>query len=180
MKIENNHGEQQVGVAGPQRLELVQRPRNRDYFVVGTNEDDENLITIHYAIRSDIEQLQPIEFDIIFSDKINRIGTNYLPMDITNETVATTLTNEELEEYSLLLEYECEEGHLIVNNELLVGPGNLAGKSHHDFKPNTFKEPSAHVELKSGISVLHTFSFLKFTIFVEFERNNEFSRNHAR
>ena len=55
MKSENIHGKVKVGN-------------------VRDDDDDVNLIKIDCAIKSDINQLQPIEFDII-----------YIPVDITNQ-----------------------------------------------------------------------------------------------
>ena len=106
MKFENIHGEVQVGSPGERHR--MPRLLNGDFFNL-KKLDDVNLITIDYAIRSDINQLQPIEFDIIFTDQINRNGTNYIPVDITNQTVATTVDNGELEEFSLFLEYEVND-----------------------------------------------------------------------
>ena len=105
MKSENIHGEIQVGTAGQRMPQLA----NGDYFNLKKPDDDVNLISIDYAIRSDINQLQPIEFDIIFTAQINRDGTNYIPVDITNQTVATTVDNSELEDFSLCLEYEVND-----------------------------------------------------------------------
>jgi len=79
LRTENIYGEEQVGTAGPQ----LPRYPNGNYFNIKKLDDGENLIVIEFAIRSDIEQLQPIEFDIIFSNKINRIGTNYITVNIT-------------------------------------------------------------------------------------------------
>ena len=103
MRTENIYGEEQVGTAGPQ---LRQYP-NGNYFNIKKLDDDENRIVIDFAIRSDIEQLQPIEFDIIFSNKINRIGTNYITVNITNESNATTVTDndDDLDYFGLCLQY---------------------------------------------------------------------------
>ena len=104
---ENIYGEVHVGSPG-ERDRVPQLP-NGDFFNLKKIDDDDNLISIDYAIRSDINQLQPIEFDIIFTAQINRDGTNYIPVDITNQTVATTVDNGELEEFSLFLEYEVND-----------------------------------------------------------------------
>ena len=98
----------QVGTAGDRQLQPPKLP-NGDFFTLRKPDDDENLIEINYAIRSDIDQLQSIDFDIVFSEKIDRIGTNYFPVEITNQTVAATLKNDELEDYALLLEYEVND-----------------------------------------------------------------------
>ena len=106
MKSENIHGEVQVGSAGQRMPQLP----DGDYFNLKKPDDDDNLISIDYAIRSDINQLQPIEFDIIFSEQINRVRTlNYIPVNITNQTVATTVENRKLEDFSLCLEYEVND-----------------------------------------------------------------------
>ena len=76
--------------------------------------EDENTIEIDYVIRSDFEQLQPIEFDMVFTQKINRIQSqcqNYiptLPREITNNTEPAVINNHVLEEFSLCLEYEVD------------------------------------------------------------------------
>ena len=107
MKSENIHGEVTVGSPG-ERDRMPQLP-NGDFFNL-IKLDDVDLITIDYAIRSDIKQLQPIEFDIIFTEQINRVETlNYIPVNITNQKVATTVDNGELEDYSLCLEYEVND-----------------------------------------------------------------------
>ena len=72
-------------------------------------DDDENLIEIDYALRSNIDNFQSIDFDIIFSNRIYRIGKNYNPVNITNETAATIVTTDELEDFSLCLEYEAND-----------------------------------------------------------------------
>ena len=99
LKTKNIDGEVQVGFG-----------TIGDYLYLRTNDDDKNLIEIDYAIRSDINQLQWIEFDIIFSEQINHVRTlNYIPVDITNRTVATTVDNGELDDFSLCLEYEVND-----------------------------------------------------------------------
>ena len=94
----------QVGTAGDRQLQPPELP-NGDFFTLRKPVDDENLIEINYAIRSDIDQLQSIDFDIVFSKQINRIGTNYISVDITNEADVTSLTNEDLEDFALSLRY---------------------------------------------------------------------------
>ena len=82
---------------------------NGDFFLLRKN-DDENRIEIDYAIRSDINQLQSIEFDIIFSKQINRMMfTNYIQVNDINQTDATTVTNNVLEDFSICLEYEVDD-----------------------------------------------------------------------
>ena len=142
LRTENIYGEEIVGTAGPQ---LPQYP-NGNFFNLRKYEDDENRIVIDFAIRSDIEQLQPIEFDIIFSNKINRIGTNYFPVNITNETDATSLTDNDLDDFGLLLKYEVEEVHLIDNSDLPDLPGG-AGNMHSKIPIKKFKEPSNNIIL---------------------------------
>ena len=141
MKTENIYGEEQIGASG----ERVRR-LNGDFFVIRKDED-ENLFLIDYAIISNIDEIQSIDFDIIFSNRINRIDTiNYNPVDITNETVATTLTNDELEDFSLGLEYEADFGHLNDNSNLPELPdndGNARGL-YQKQKLKPFKEPSDH------------------------------------
>jgi len=106
LKSENIHGEVQIGSAGQRMPQLP----NGEYFNLKKPDDDVNQITIDYAIRSDINQLQPIEFDIIFLEQINRVETsNYIPVNITNQKVATTVDNGELEDFSLCLEYEVND-----------------------------------------------------------------------
>ena len=77
MKSENTHGIVQVGTADQRMISnYLEKP-------------EEKVIDNDYAISSDIYQLQPIEFDMIFSKEINHVGTNYIPVEITNQTVAT-------------------------------------------------------------------------------------------
>ena len=121
--------------------------RPRDFFVVRKN-DDENLIEIDSAIVSDIDQLQSIDFDIIFSKPINRIGgTNYIPVNITNETNATTVTDDELDDFGLFLDYEVEEVHMINNSVLpdLDDRAGNAGRLYPAMKTKSFKERSYHI-----------------------------------
>ena len=124
----------------------------RDFFVVRKN-DDENLIEIDSAIVSDTDQLQSIDFDIIFSKPINRIGgTNYIPVNITNETDTTTVTDEELDDFGLFLDYEVEEAHLINNSVLpdLDDRAGNAGRLYPAMKTKSYKEPSNHLMFLSG------------------------------
>ena len=126
--------------------------RPRDFFVVRKN-DDENLIEIDSAIVSDTDQLQSIDFDIIFSKPINRIGgTNYIPVNITNETDTTTVTDDELDDFGLFLDYEVEEVHLINNSVLpdLDDRAGNAGRLYPAMKTKSFKEPSNHTIFLSG------------------------------
>ena len=82
---------------------------NGDYFLLRRN-DGENLIEIDYAIRSDINQLQSIEFDIIFSKQINRMMfTNYIEVNDINQTGATTVTSDVVEDFSICLEYKVDD-----------------------------------------------------------------------
>ena len=143
MKTENIYGEEQIGASG----ERVRR-LNGDFFVIRKDED-ENLFLIDYAIISNIDEIQSIDFDIIFSNRINRIdATNYIPVDITNETVAPDVNENELEDFSLCLDYQVDDGHLIDNSiglpELPDRAGN-AGRLYPTTKTKTFKEPSEHV-----------------------------------
>ena len=143
MKTENIYGEEQIGASG----ERVRR-LNGDFFVIRKDED-ENLFLIDYAIISNIDEIQSIDFDIIFSNRINRIdATNYIPVDITNETVAPNVNENELEDFSLCLDYQVDDGHLIDNSiglpELPDRAGN-AGRLYPTTKTKTFKEPSEHV-----------------------------------
>ena len=80
---------------------------NGDFFILKKTRD-ENLIEIDFALRSDIDHLESIayDFDIIFSKQINRIGTNYSPAKITNQTGPITVTYNELEDFCLCLAYE--------------------------------------------------------------------------
>ena len=94
LKTKNIDGEVQVGFG-----------TIGDYLYLRTNDDDKNLIEIDYAIRSDINQLHWIEFDIIFSEKVNRNGTNYFAENIIDETAATVVTDDELDDYCLCLKY---------------------------------------------------------------------------
>ena len=124
----------------------------RDFFVVRKN-DDENLIEIDSAIVSDTDQLQSIDFDIIFSKPINRIGgTNYIPVNITNETDTTAVTDDELDDFGLFLDYEVEEVHLINNSVLpdLDDRAGNAGRLYPAMKTKSFKEPSNHTIFLSG------------------------------
>ena len=128
--------------------------RPRDFFVVRKN-DDENLIEIDSAIVSDTDQLQSIDFDIIFSKPINRIGgTNYIPVNITNESDTTAVTDDELDDFGLFLDYEVEEVHLINNSVLpdLDDRAGNAGRLYPAMKTKSFKEPSNHTIFLSGYS----------------------------
>ena len=135
LKTRNIFDEEQVGHPN------ASSRRPRDFFVV-RKVDDENLIEIDSAIVSDIEQLQSINFDIIFSKPINRIGgANYIPVTITNETVTTTVTDSELEDFNLFLDYEVEECHLI-DNSVVPDAGGNAGRLYPTIQTKSFKEPS--------------------------------------
>ena len=82
---------------------------NGDFFLL-RKADEQNRIDIVYAIRSDINVFQPIEFEMIFSKKINREGfLNYRPKEIveSNEQ-ARVLTTGDLEVFSICLEYKVE------------------------------------------------------------------------
>ena len=138
---ENIYGEVHVGSPG-ERDRVPQLP-NGDFFHLKKIDYDDNLIAIDYAIRSDINQLQSIEFDIVFSQQINRNGTNYFPVEITNRTVATTLKNDELEDFSLCLEYEVNDGlgHLIDIGGAGVAGGD-AGRLKPTIQEKAYKEPS--------------------------------------
>ena len=141
LKTTNIYDEVQMETSGSAPL-----GRPRDFFVVRKN-DDENLIEIDSAIVSDTDQLQSIDFDIIFSKPINRIGgTNYIPVNITNETNATTVTDDELDDFGLFLDYEVEEVHLINNSVLpdLDDRAGNAGRLYPAMKTKSFKEPSYH------------------------------------
>ena len=107
LKTENIHGEVQVGTARVEtRVEQPELKPNENFFNLRKPDDDENLIEINYAIRSDIDQLQSFDFDIVFSKQIKRIGTNYNAVDITNEVAVTSLKSADLEDISLCLKYE--------------------------------------------------------------------------
>jgi len=71
---------------------------NGDLFLL-RKADEQNRIDIVYAIRSDINFIQPIEFEMVFSQKINREGfLNYRPKEIVerNEQARSLTTNESL------------------------------------------------------------------------------------
>ena len=107
LKTENIYGEVQVGTARVEtRVEQPELKPNENFFNLRKPDDDENLIEINYAIRSDIDQLQSFDFDIVFSKQIKRIGTNYNAVDITNEVAVTSLKSADLEDISLCLKYE--------------------------------------------------------------------------
>ena len=67
------------------------------------------MIEIDYAFRSDIDDLESIDFDIIFSKRINRIGKNYDPANIINELYQSSVTDDLLEDFFLCLEYEVND-----------------------------------------------------------------------
>ena len=105
LKTKNIYDEEQ-NINTDQRMP---RLPNGDYFLLRRN-DGENLIEIDYAIRSDINQLQSIEFDIIFSKQINRMMfSNYLQVNNINQTGATTITSDVVEDISISLEYEVDD-----------------------------------------------------------------------
>ena len=82
---------------------------NGDFFLL-RKADEQNRIDIVYAIRSDISVIQPIEFEMIFSKKINREGfLNYKPKEIVEriEPARSLITND-LDDFSICLEYEVE------------------------------------------------------------------------
>ena len=81
---------------------------NGDFFLL-RKADDQNRIDITYAIRSDIDVIQPIEFEMVFSQKITRGGfLNYRPKEIIESNgQARSLTTNELD-FSICLEYEVE------------------------------------------------------------------------
>ena len=82
---------------------------NGDFFLL-RKADEQNRIDIVYAIRSEINVFQPIEFEMIFSKKINREGfLNYKPKEIVERIEpARSLTTNDLEDFSICLEYEVE------------------------------------------------------------------------
>ena len=108
LKVKNKFDEvkndETQGTTGERQPKLP----NGDFILLYKN-DDVNTIDIGYALRSDIKQLQPIEFDIIFTDEIDRSDFhNYDAGLITNETNSTVIKNDELEPFSICLEYEVE------------------------------------------------------------------------
>ena len=82
---------------------------NGDFFLL-RKADEQNRIDIVYAIRSDINVFQSIEFEMIFSKKINREGfLNYKPKEIVERIEpARSLTTNDLDDFSICLEYEVE------------------------------------------------------------------------
>ena len=105
MKTKNRFDEEQ-NINTDQRMPNLP---NGDYFLLRKN-DDENRIEIDYAIRSDINQLQSIEFDIIFSKQTNRMMfTNYIQVNNINQTDATTVTKDVVDDMSICLEYEVDD-----------------------------------------------------------------------
>ena len=102
--ITTNIIEEEIGIPGERGRRL-----NDEFFVI-RKEDDENRIHIFY---DSIGEIQSIEFDVIFSKRINRrSGTNYLPVSIIKETDATFLAENELDDFSIRLDYKVDDGHL--------------------------------------------------------------------
>ena len=81
---------------------------NGDFFLL-RKADQQNRIDITYAIRSDIDVIQPIEFEMVFSQKITRGGfLNYGPKEIIESNGhGRVLTTGDLED-SICLEYKVE------------------------------------------------------------------------
>ena len=111
LRVKNQIDEEYENVANPDQRNPQPVLPNGDFLHLRTV-DEENTIEIDYVIRSDFEQLQPIQFDMVFTQKINRIRCqNYiptLPREITNNTEPVVINNDELEEFSLCLEYEVD------------------------------------------------------------------------
>ena len=111
LRVENQVGEEYESVANPDQRNPQPVLQNGDFLHLRTV-DEENTIEIDYVIRSDFGRLQPIEFDMVFTQKINRIRCqNYiptLPREITNNTEPAVINDDELEEFSLCLEYEVD------------------------------------------------------------------------
>ena len=110
MKIKNEVDEElnDVNRGTTTRLE-PQLGVNGDLFLL-RKADEQNRIDIVYAIRSDINVIQPIEFEMVFSQKNNREGfLNYRPKEIVERNEqARSLTTNDLEDFSICLEYEVE------------------------------------------------------------------------
>ena len=111
LKVENQCGERVTDVS-EETTNQRQRMLKTGDFLFLQKVEDENTITIDYALRSDTTQLQPIEFDMIFVSQIDRNNCqNYNPTIINQVETNPSFKNiqqDQLEEISICLEYEVE------------------------------------------------------------------------
>ena len=115
LKVENQSGEWVTDVSERTTNQRQRMLKTGDFLHIQKVENA-NTITIDYALRSDITQLQPIEFDMIFAQNefspINRTDCqNYAPRIINPTDLNDPIKNvqkDQLEDFSICLEYEVE------------------------------------------------------------------------